>query len=75
MFPVCIGISGETVKQLITFSTETKNNRIFTSDQLQFLHHMCAKKIQKLIEKHVREDLRIQFTARKKKFHGQPLQR
>ena len=37
---------------------------------------MCAKKkIRKLIEKHVREHHRIQFTSRKKKFQGQLLQR
>ena len=39
-----------------------------------FTSHVCNK-IQKLIEKHVREHLRIQFTAGKKKFQGQLLQR
>ena len=34
------------------FSTETKNKCSFTSDKAYFLDHICAKKLQKLIEKH-----------------------
>ena len=66
LFLVCIGVFGAINKQLITFSTGTKNNCKFTSGQVQFLHHICAKKFQQLVEKHVREHLRSQFTARKK---------
>ena len=58
---------GKSINNDSLFSTETKTKCQCTSDQVQFLHHMCVKKLQKLIEKHVREHLRTQFTAREKK--------
>ena len=63
LFLDCIGVFGAIDKQLIT---ETENKCKLTSDQVQFLYHICAKKFQKT-EKHVRGHLRTQFTARKKK--------
>ena len=54
----------QSINNYSLFSKETENKRSFTSDKVKFSHYNCAKKFQKLGEKHdVREHLKTQFTA------------